>query len=126
MQTTHLGRTGRVSVLARIIHYAACVLATGLVLLFLAFAIGEGPPPIGVGSAALLVMLVGFLLTWHHGLLGGVVSLMGISFFYMWNFADVGRFPGGWVFPLCFVPGVLLVLAWLPLRFGYVRMKAQE
>jgi hypothetical protein len=32
---------------------------------------------------------------------------------YAWNFAEAGNFPGGWVFPLCFVPGVLNMLAWL-------------
>jgi len=44
--------------------------------------------------------------------LGGVSSLMGISAFYLTNYAVSGRFPGGWVFPMFFVPGILILLSW--------------
>src|SRR6476659_3430646 len=100
MMTIRLGPSGRVPVLARIIHYAACILGTGLVLLFLALAIGEGAPPIDTGSVALLVMLIGLMLAWWNGLLSGVVSLVGIGRFYLWNFAEAGRSLR--IFPLCF------------------------
>ena len=77
MNINHLHDSGRVPVTGRILHWAACLLGTGLALLFLVFAIGEGPPPITMGSVALLVMLVGFLLACWNSLLGGVVSLGG-------------------------------------------------
>ena len=118
MRINHLHDSGRVPVIGRIMHWAACLLGTGLVLLFLAFAIGEGPPPIDTGMLALLIMLAGFLLAWWHGLVGGIISLVGIGCFYIWNFAEGGRFPAGWVFPLCFVPGVLMVVVWLRRQFG--------
>jgi hypothetical protein len=47
-----------------------------------------------------------------------VTSLVGIAGFYALNYAESGAFPSGWAFPLCFVPGVLAVVAWLMRRFG--------
>jgi hypothetical protein len=103
--------------MAQVFHWAGCLLGSALVLLFVVFAVGEGPPPISAGTAALMVMFVGFLLAWWNDLWGGVVSLFGIAAFYAWNFATAGNFPGGWVFPLCFVPGALNVLASLLRRW---------
>jgi hypothetical protein len=126
MWTKMLDQSGREPFWAWIIHWIACLLGTGLTLLLLAFAVGEGPPPTNAGSAALLIMLVGFLFAWWHGMIGGVISLVGISCFYMWNLAEAGKFPGGLVFPLCFVPGILLVFAWLSLRFGHVPIEEHD
>jgi hypothetical protein len=58
-------------------------------------------------------MLVGFVLVWWRDLAGGVISLFGIGAFYLLNYLEAERFPGGWVFPLCFLPGVLAVAAYL-------------
>ena len=105
-----------VPVSARVAHWAGCLLGTAVVLLFVVFAVGEGPPPLGAMNAsfaAVAIMLVGFLLAWWHDLAGGVVSLAGIAAFYALEFAANGHAPSGWFFPLCFVPGVLNVLAWL-------------
>ena len=101
------------SIAPRVVHWAGCLLGTALLLLFAAFAIGEGPPPLNWQAASLAVMLVGFLLAWWRDLVGGVVSLAGIAAFYGLEFAASGHAPGGWLFPLCFVPGVLGVVAWL-------------
>lgn len=98
---------------AKVFHWAGCIAGTGLVLLFAGFIVGEGPPPLNVGWIALSIMLVGFLLGWWNDLAGGLVSLLGISTFYLWNFAQAGGFPGGPVFPLCFIPGVLYLVSWL-------------
>ena len=97
----------------RIVHLTGCVLGTVLILLYTAFAIGAGPPPLNAGTVALIVLAGGFVLAWWSDVLGGLLSLVGIAGFYAWNLADAGRFPGGWVFPLCFLPGVLQVVAWI-------------
>jgi hypothetical protein len=58
-------------------------------------------------------MLFGFILLWWHELAGGLASLIGIVAFYLINYFEAAKFPGGWVFPLCFLPGALAVAAWL-------------
>jgi hypothetical protein len=108
-----------IPVVARATHWVAGVLGTAIVLLFVMFAIGEGPPAallLNPQTWALLVMLTGFILVWWHDLAGGVTSLFGIGAFYLLNYLQVERFPGGPVFPLCFLPGVLAVIAWLMRR----------
>lgn len=101
-----------------ILKWNGRILGTGLVLLFLLFFVGEGPPPMDIEFVALATMLAGFVLAWWNGLYGGLLSLLGIAAFYALNYAAAGRFPGGWVFPLCFVPGTLCVLGWLMQRCG--------
>jgi hypothetical protein len=101
---------------ARAMHWVAALLGTAIVLLFVIFAIGERPPAALLGSPqtwALLLMLTGFILVWWHDLAGGVTSLFGIAAFYLLNYLAVDRFPGGPVFPLCFLPGLLAIVAWL-------------
>lgn len=110
MSTAYTTSTHRSS---RIAHLIGCVLGTALLVLYFTFAVGAGPPPLSLGSAALSIMLAGFIIAWWDDVLGGVLSLVGIGGFYAWNFATVGAFPGGWVFPLCFLPGVLQIVAWL-------------
>jgi hypothetical protein len=105
-----------ISPASRYLHLLGCLLGTALIVLFVAFALGAGPPPFGTGSAALLAMLTGFLLAWWYGVYGGIVSLIGIAAFYVWNFAASGHFPGGWVYSLCFLPGALQLTAWFVRR----------
>lgn len=95
------------------LHWVGCIAGTLLVFFFVAFAVGMGLPPLNVGSVALVVMIGGFLLAWRHDWLGGVLSLLGIGSFYVWNFTAAGNLPSGWVFPLCFIPGTLQLGAWL-------------
>jgi hypothetical protein len=104
-------------------HWVAGVLGAAIVLLFVVFAIGERPPAallIRPQSWALLIMLTGFTPIWWHDLAGGVISLFGIAAFYLINFLEAGQLPGGWVFPLCYLPGVLAITAWL------IRARAQR
>ena len=105
-----------VPAIARVAHWAGCLLGTAVVFLFVMFAVGEGLPPLGAMNAnfaAVGLMFVGFFMMWWRDWLGGVVSLAGIAAFYALEIAANGHAPGGWVFPLCFVPGVLGVLAGL-------------
>jgi hypothetical protein len=95
-------------------------LLVGLVLLFL---IGEGVPRLsslglnlGLMFLTELLCLTGFAMLWFWELPGGLVALLGITAFYGLNYAASGRFPGGWVFPLFFVPGILAVTAGLLTR----------
>ena len=100
--------------LARVAHWAGCLLGTALIILFIVLTVGGGLPPLGAinaSFAAVAIMFVGFFLAWWHDLAGGVVSLAGIAAFYAVEFAANGHAPGGWVFPLCFFPGVLNLLA---------------
>jgi hypothetical protein len=106
---------------ARVAHWAGCLLGTAIVLLFVVFAIDQGLPAFGAMNSsfvAIAVMLAGFLLAWWRDLPGGIVSLLGIGAFYALEFAANGHAPGGWAFPLCFVPGVLDILASLLRRFA--------
>jgi hypothetical protein len=99
----------------RVVHWTGCLLGTALVLMFAMFAFGghEAPPPLNLQMASLALALFGYLLGWWNDLVGGIVSLVGMVGFYALNYAAAGNFPGGWVFPLCFVPGVLMVVAGL-------------
>ena len=110
MSTANLPHT---AVASRIAHWLGCVLGTGLVALFAAFAFGgrEEPPPVSPATLSLGVMLIGYLLAWWRDLLGAFVSLAGFVAFYALMFFSSGTLPGGPVFPLCFVPGVLCLLA---------------
>jgi hypothetical protein len=115
-----IGISKPVSVPARVVHWAGCLLGTAVVLLYIAFAIGEGLPPLGAMNAsfaAVGVMLLGFLLAWWHDLVGGVVSLLGLACFQALEIAANGH-PAGGMFYLFIVPGVLDVAAWLIRRFG--------
>lgn len=109
------------SLAVRVTHWAECIAGTALIVLFAVFAVGLGLPPLGNMNASFLaiaVMLIGFALTWWRDLAGAIVSLVGISAFYALELASNGHAPGGWLFPLCFVPGVLGLLSWLSRRLA--------
>ena len=99
-------------------RWSARILGAFLVGLVLLFAIGEGLPHfaainlhLGMMFVAQLLCLIGFIVLWRWELPGGVLALIGIAAFYGLNYAASGKFPGGWVFPLFFVPGILSVVA---------------
>ena len=102
-------------IVAQVAHWAGCLLASAVVLLFVVFAIGEGFPPLAAlnaSFAAVGVMLSGFLLVWWKDWLGGVISLVGLAWFQAIEIAVNGQ-PSGGLFPLLIVPGVLALLAGL-------------
>ncbi|MCH7686257.1 MAG: hypothetical protein IH899_06210 [Planctomycetes bacterium] len=87
----------------------------GLVLLF---AIGEGFDPTKINdtelamSAAFIVAMTGMVVLWKWESVGGVLVVVGMLAFYGLNFAALGRFPGGWVPQLCYLPGILSLVCW--------------
>lgn len=89
------------------------LLVVGLLMLF---AVGEGfNPAMFTGFelgmlAALLMALAGMVLLWWREGIGGALTLGGMIAFFGLNLAATGKFPGGPVFPVCFLPGVLAVV----------------
>ena len=101
-----------------IVRWTARILGLLIVGIFLLFMIGEGFNPLRwkgteiAQHAALLIALIGMLLLWRWELWGGVMVVAGMIAFDSINLAASGRLPGGPVFPLCFVPGVLALVCW--------------
>jgi hypothetical protein len=95
-------------------------IATGSIAvgLFLLFLIGEGFNPWTLTGAeiaqhaVLWIALMGMLMLWRWEASGGALVIAGMIAFYLIHFATSGRLPGGPVFPLCFVPGVLALIGW--------------
>ena len=91
------------------------LMIVGLVLLFLS---GEGFDPTKLNgmelamSAALATALLGMLAMWRWECIGGAFAVGGMLVFYTINLAVSGRFPGGFAFPLFFVPGILALTRW--------------
>ncbi len=96
-------------------RWTARIVGSLIVGLLVLFAVGQGFDPtqfhgIELGMiVALLVALVGMVVLWWREGIGGAISLTGMIAFYGLNFAVAGEFPGGPVFPVCFLPGLLAV-----------------
>ena len=95
------------------LRWIARVVGLMLFGLILAFLIGEGPPSLGATLAqtaqmlGLLTAWLGMLILWRWEGTGGAMVLGGLGTFYAVEWITSGRFPGGWVFPLMFLPGIL-------------------
>ena len=104
------------------LHWIGRILGVLLVGLFLIFMIGQGFNPLRLNgteialASALFVALAGMLLIWRQELIGGTMVLAGMLAFYSINFGASGRLPGGSVFPLCFVPGIVALVCWCKRR----------
>jgi hypothetical protein len=61
---------------------------------------------------ALGISVLGVLAGWSSEFLGGTLNIAGLLAFYLLNFAIVGRFPSGVLFPMLIVPGVLYITCW--------------
>ena len=100
-------------------RWAARVLSVALTLLFAAFAIGEGPPPMRplslhtLSFGLLAICLAGLLLAWRIEVVGAALALVAAVGFYLNDFFLSGfhAFPGGWVFPLLLITPLLYVIA---------------
>ena len=111
------------TIVLHILRWTARVIG-GLILAFVVLhGISGGLPNVGglaPGDGLLWVgftlSLVGFALLWKWELTGGIVALGGIALFYAVHLILSGKFPGGWVFPLFFLPGCLSILCWLTER----------
>jgi hypothetical protein len=113
------------------VRWLARVLSLALATLFAAIAIGGGLPPLRPPSVDTLLFCLfiscyaGLLMAWRWELFGGFLSVAGIIAFYAADFANTGfgRFPGGWVFPLLLLNGLLFVSAGFISRHGARRKR---
>lgn len=99
------------------LRWTARLLAAALVGLVLLILIGEGgfnpvmlSPVEAILMALFLITCLGLVIAWRWPLTGGVLSTVGILGFYAIEFAMKGRFPGGPVFPLMLLAGILFLL----------------
>jgi hypothetical protein len=101
------------------IRWTARILSLALTILFAAFAIGEGPPPMlppslqTLSFGLLSICLAGLLLAWRFEVVGAAVALVAGVGFYLNDFFLSGfhSFPGGWVFPMLLVTPLLHIIA---------------
>ncbi len=91
------------------------ILLAGLVFLL---AVGQGVRfqdfnlVTGSMMVGLLVALTGMLHLWRSELIGGTMVLVGMVGFYAIDFLSSGDLPGGWLLPVCFLPGFLALASW--------------
>lgn len=93
-------------------------LSLALVALFATLMVGQGPPPLWPLTvntllfALLITCLAGLLIAWRWQLAGGLFAMVAIAAFYFMDFAKSSfeRFPGGWMFALMFITGLLYVV----------------
>jgi hypothetical protein len=92
----------------------------GLLLgaLILVILVGEGGSFSNKSSMEWLMMALflsattGLFLGWRWEIPGGILTIASMGGFYLVNYWASGfsRWPGGWVFPLIYLPGFLYVL----------------
>jgi len=106
-----------------IIRWIARILGIFILGIFLLFLIGDGgmnPLRLSVTellmTICLLIFMVGILVAWKQEGVGGAMMIGGMILFYLINFIGSAKFPGGWVFPLMFVPGILYLICWFAVK----------
>lgn len=113
------------SQLVQITRWSARIVGVFLVGFFLLFLVAHAVDADGIprltlveGSLMLcmLTSLAGMVVLWFREGLGGLMTLVGIGAFYAIDTVATGTMPGGWIFPLYFVPGVLSLIAWAASR----------
>lgn len=87
------------------------MLASAVFVTVMFFAMGEGLLPVNLLTLATFTILAGCVFAWFSDRYGGLIILTGIVFFYTISYAMSNRLPSGYVFPLVFVPGVLLLIS---------------
>jgi hypothetical protein len=101
-----------------VLRWAAQIIGALLVGVVVLFAVGEGvrfqdfDAVTGSMAVVFLVALAGMVVLWCWELVGGVMVLVGMGAFYAINYMSSGDLPGGWVLPVCFLPGVLALGSW--------------
>ena len=85
--------------------------------LLLTFIIGEGGPNLFklsiielLQTLAGIVVLIGLLVAWRWEGIGGMMITGGIISFYALEYIASGKFPGGPVFPIFYLPGILFLI----------------
>lgn len=106
------------SALYEAVHWTARILGSALFLLFVVFAVGEGPPPLVPQTWALLAVMAGILLAWWREALGGALVLLGALAFYLLELVQSAGVPGGWYMLIAIALG--LILAWWNRALGAI------
>ena len=111
-----------------VLRWTARILGALLAGLVFLLAVGQGVRlqdfDVVTGSmmVVFLVALAGMLVLWRSELIGGMMVLIGMGGFYAINYMSSGDLPGGWVLPVCFLPGVLALVSWAVERTGHVSL----
>jgi len=103
--------------LLSVIRYIARLFSILLIVLIVSLSIGEGLPNPSILSiteillfVALLVMLVGLVLSWQHEYFGGLLTIIGFILFFIVNYFSSGSLRLGFFFLLFPLTGILFVL----------------
>ena len=106
----------------RIVHWTARILAALMAGLILIVFIGEAGQD-GIGSLSVLTLretlmmvaftiaFLGLILGWLWEILGGWFVVLGMTAFYLLDFAFSGTFPRGVTFLLIALPGLLYLFS---------------
>jgi hypothetical protein len=107
------------SVLELGLRWTARLLDAGLVGLVLLIYVGAGFNPFNLTATEalqhvfFLATCVGLVVAWRRPLAGGALSTGGMLLFFAVEFALTGRLPGGPVFHLMLLTGLLFLLSGL-------------
>lgn len=103
-------------------RWTARGIAAVLMLVVVAFVIGEGMPNVLQATPseilqflAFTVVVAGLLIGFRWEFLGGLTVLGGLVVVYTMNVAATGKVPGG-AFPWFFIPGLLFLVSGLSSR----------
>jgi len=100
------------------LRWTARIIGALLGVLILAIAIGEGGFPLNrsfpetILTILFICTTIGLFLGWRLEFLGGILVVVGMGGFYLVHYWNSGytRWPGGWAFPLLYLPGFLYLL----------------
>jgi hypothetical protein len=118
VNTLLIAATWRAAIVGR---WTARIVGTLMALFFLAFVVGEGPPPLfklslheAVQFLSMAGLFCGLLLAWKWEGWGALISLVGFVLFLCMEH----RFTTGWIFLIPAAAAVLHVLCWWRIASG--------
>ena len=103
-----------------LLHWGARVLSLVVLGFVLLVFIGEGsfnPLTISARDAVMmfffLTTCIGLIVAWHSEVVGGTLSILSMTLFYVVNWLFAGHFPRGWAFAAIVLPAFLFLLCHL-------------
>ena len=124
-RTSGLLQMQTAAILAGVLRWTARVVGSLIIVYVLLHVIGNGIPSLrgltaeeAVLWGGFVLSIAGFAMIWRWELVGGIVAVAGIAIFYAVEFINSGSFPGGWVLPLFFLPGLCSITCWMVERRG--------